>query len=62
MPKRATVTLIYSGPAPVIVSDAGVIAEPGQPVQIPADLAASLLSRPTWERVEKKAPAKERES
>ena len=56
-----TVKLVYSGPAAVLVPDAGLIAEPGKPVPIPTELAASLLARPHWAKVEKKAPAKERD-
>lgn len=62
MSKPETTTLVYQGPEPVVVPDAGLVAEPGKPVPIPSELAASLLARPEWAKAEKKAPAKERES
>lgn len=50
--------LIYTGPEPVNVPDARLIAEPGKPVNVPNALAEALLLQPLW----KKAPArKERE-
>lgn len=44
----STVLLTYKGTAPVIVPDAGVVAEPGKSYPIPADIAASLLESPDW--------------
>lgn len=44
----STVLLTYKGTAPVIVPDAGVVAEPGKSYPVPEDIAASLLERPEW--------------
>jgi len=57
-----TVKLVYSGPSAVVVPDAGLVAEPGKPVNIPTELAASLLARPDWAKAKAEKVAKERES
>lgn len=56
-----TVDLRYTGKGAVIVPDAGRQVEPGEVIPVPADIAASLLTRPEWSKAEKKA-AKESES
>lgn len=63
MSKPETVNLVYGGEHAVIVPDAGLTAEPGSTVPIPAELAASLIGRDEWSKPEKKAqaPAKERD-
>jgi len=49
--------LVWKGTGPVLVPDAHLTAEPGVPVDIPEELAASLLRQPDW----RKAPAKKKE-
>ena len=44
----STVLLTYKGTAPVIASDANLVAQPGETYAIPEDIAASLLERPEW--------------
>jgi hypothetical protein len=53
--KPDTVKLVYNGARAVIVPDATpVVVEPGSTVSIPAELAASLLSRDEWREAEAK--------
>lgn len=52
------IDLVYKGAEPLIVPDANLVAEPGGVYPIPAELAASLLARPDWDKAEKKATSK----
>lgn len=55
MSKPATVKLVYIGSRDaVIVPDAGLTAVRGEPVSIPAELAASLLAQGIWREAEAK--------
>lgn len=50
------VEVVYVGALPgVIISQGGIPAERGVPVQVPADVAAGLLEQATWEKPKKPA-------
>ena len=44
--------VIYTGPETVQLPDLSLYAEPGKPVNVPADVAAGLLERPDWVKAE----------
>lgn len=48
-----TVRLTYSGAEPVIVPDAGLTVDPNDTVDIPDEIASSLLARPDWQKAAK---------
>lgn len=45
--------LIYSGPEPVYVADAHMVAEPGKPAEVPTAVARGLLAQPLWREAPK---------
>lgn len=52
-----TTKIVYTGPHAegVAIAEAGVWAEPGEPVEIDSDLAERLLEQETWARPTTKA-------
>jgi len=57
------ITLIYQGPLPgVVISEGGIEAPRGVPVQVPAAVAERLLQQPTWKQAAPEPQAVEEES
>lgn len=48
--------LVYEGAGAQLLPDARLCVEPGKPTEIPDDIAAQLLGRPGWRKVQ--SPAK----
>jgi len=42
--------IVNTGPESLQLPDYAVIAEPGEPVDVPAEVAAELLKRPGWKK------------
>ena len=50
--------IVYAGPESLQLPDCAVIAEPGEPVNVPADVAAELLKRPGWKKAKSEKTTK----